>query len=79
MNKERRKKLKRLSEKISEIIEILEEVMEEEREAYENSPDNFKYGERGEEMDGYIELLDEAYDYLDDAKHSIDLIGDHEV
>lgn len=74
MNNTRRKRLSEAFEKISEVKDILEEVKDEEQEAYDNLPENFRYGERGEEMEGYIEMLDEAYGYLDDAESVIDQI-----
>ncbi|WP_417342047.1 hypothetical protein [Evtepia gabavorous] len=74
MNKERRKRLAEAFEKIGEVKEIIESVKDEEQEAYDNLPENFQNGERGEEMQGYIEMLDEAYGYLDDAESVVDQI-----
>lgn len=74
MNKVRRKKLGDAFDLIFQAKEILEAVKEEEQEAIENLPDNFRFGERGEEMEGYIEMLDEAFDYLDDANSVIEQI-----
>ena len=74
MNRQRRKRLTEAFEKISEAMEILEDVVEEEKESYENLPDNFRDGDRGEEMQGYIEMLEEAYGYLDDANSVIEQI-----
>lgn len=74
MNRQRRKRLTEAFEKVSEAMEILEAVKEEENESYENLPDNFRDGDRGEEMQGYIEMLEEAYGYLDDANSVIEQI-----
>lgn len=74
MNKIRRKKLGDAFDLISQAKDILEAVKEEEQEAIDNLPDNFRFGERGEEMQGYIEMLDEAYNYLDDANSVIEQI-----
>nr|UVM81305.1 MAG: hypothetical protein [Bacteriophage sp.] len=74
MNRQRRKRLTEAFEKVSEAMEILEDVVEEEKESYENLPDNFRDGDRGEEMQGYIEMLEEAYGYLDDANSVIEQI-----
>lgn len=74
MNKQRRKKLETAFDLICQAKDILEEVKNEEEEAYENLPEQFRYGERGEEMDGYIGMMDEAYGYLDDANSVIDQI-----
>lgn len=74
MNKQRRKRLTEAFEKIEEAKEILEGVKCEEEESYENLPDNFRDGDKGEEMQNYIEMLDEAYGYLDDANSVIEQI-----
>lgn len=74
MNKIRRKKLGDAFDLISQAKDILEAVKEEEQDAIDNLPDNFRFGERGEEMQGYIEMLDEAYNYLDDANSVIEQI-----
>ena len=74
MNKDRRKRLSKVYKLIEEAKAILEEVKDDETDAYENLPENFQNGERGEEMQGYIEMLDEAYNYLDDASSVVDQI-----
>ena len=74
MNRQRRKRLTEAFEEVAEAMEILEGVVEEEKESYENLPDNFRDGDRGEEMQGYIEMLEEAYGYLDDANSVIEQI-----
>lgn len=74
MNRKRRKKLEEAFDKISDAMEILDDAISEEQESLDNLPDNFKYGERGEEMQGYIEMLNEARDYLDDANSVIEQI-----
>lgn len=42
--------------------------MDDEQEAYDNLPESFQNGERGEQMSGNIELLEEVTGYLEDAK-----------
>ena len=74
MNRSRRKRLQEAFDLVCQAQEILEEVKEGERESLENLPDNFRYGERGEEMEAYIEMIDEADGYLDDAKSVIEQI-----
>lgn len=74
MNRQRRKRLTEAFEKVAEAMEILEEVKSEEEESYDNLPDNFRDGDRDEEMQNYIEMLDEAYGYLDDANSVIEQI-----
>ena len=74
MNKARRKRLQEAFDLVAKAQEILAEVREEERESIENLPDNFRYGERGEEMEANIEMIDEADGYLDDAMSVIEQI-----
>lgn len=74
MNKQRRKRLGEAFDLISKAEEIIEEVKDEEYEAKENLPDNFRWGERGEEMENYIEMMDEAIGYLQDANSVIEQI-----
>lgn len=74
MNKERRNRLTKAYELINEAKIILEEVRKDECDSYENLPENFQNGGRGEEMQGYIEMLDEVYNYLDDASSVVNQI-----
>lgn len=74
MNKERRKRLGEAFDKCAEIVEILESVKEEEEEAYENLPDNFRDGDKGDEMQNYIEMIEEVTGYIEDAQSVIEQI-----
>lgn len=74
MNKQRRKRLGIAFDKVSEAMEILEQIKSEETDSYENLPDSFRDGYKGEEMQGCIEMLEEAYNYLDDANSVIEQI-----
>lgn len=74
MNKERRKKLENAFDKLCEVQEIMGKVRQEEYESMENLPDNFRFGERGDEMQNYIDMLDEAAGYIDDAKSVIEQV-----
>lgn len=74
MNKQKRKRLGEAFDLISQAEEILEEVKEEEEDSYENLPDGFRNGEKGEEMQSYIEMMDEAIGYVQDANSVIEQI-----
>ena len=74
MNKARRKRLGEAFDLIGTAQDILRCVREEEQEAYENLPDSFRDGEKGEEMQNYMEMIDEAEGYLDDANSVIEQI-----
>lgn len=55
-------------------MDILDEVKAEEYESLENLPDNFRNGDRGEEMQTYIEMIEETSNYLDDARSVLEQI-----
>lgn len=74
MNKQRRKRLSEAFDKLCEVGEILEEVKNDEQDAYDNLPENFLYGERGEEMQNYIDMIEEVDGYIEDAKSVIEQI-----
>ena len=74
MNKQRRKQIEKAFELIGEAEDILESAKSEEQDAYDNLPENFQNGERGEEMQGYIDAMEEAYDGLDTACSAIEQI-----
>lgn len=68
MNKTRRKRLAEALDLISQAKDILEEVKGEEQDAFDNLPENFQYGERGEQMEEYISDIEEAFDNLEEAE-----------
>ena len=74
MNKERRKRLGKAFDLVTEAEQIIQEVMEGERESMENLPDNFRYGDRGDEMQNYIDMMDEVIGYCQDAESVIEQI-----
>ena len=74
MNRQKRKRLGKAFDLIAEAEEILEEVKSEEEDSYENLPDNFRDGDKGEEMQNYIEMLDESIGYLQDVNSVIEQI-----
>lgn len=74
MNKQRRKELAKASKLISQAQAIIESVKEEEENAHDNLPESIQYGEKGEQMEEYIDTLDEAYGMCDDLMSMIDEI-----
>lgn len=67
MNKQGRKRLAEAALLIEQAKDIIVEVREEEEEKLENMPESFRYGEKGEQMETYIEYLNEAEENADDA------------
>lgn len=67
MNKQGRKRLAEAAALLEQAKDIITEVREEEEEKLENMPESFRYGEKGEEMEQYVEYLNEAEEQVDDA------------
>lgn len=67
MNKQGRKRLAEAALLMEQAKDIIVEVREEEEEKLENMPESFRYGEKGEQMETYIEYLNEAEEKADDA------------
>ena len=67
MNKKRRKAIEDLSAKIEELKGELEFLQEEEQEAFGNLPESLQGGERGQQMETYIDQLGYAVSSLEDA------------
>lgn len=74
MNKARRKKLGEAFDLVNSAKEILEDVREEEQEAYENLPESLQNSGKGEDMQNYMDMMEEAANYLDDANSVIEQI-----
>ena len=66
MNKSRRKECERIAALLDEARTALEYVKDEEQDAYDNMPEGFQNGERGEKMEECIAALDEIIDGLGD-------------
>ncbi len=71
MNSSRRKRIAEAAELLEQARGILEECKDEEQEAHDNLPESFQQSERGEEMESYIEVMEEAQDYADSAYAAI--------
>ena len=74
MNKARRKELDRAADMLREAYSIIESCRDDEEDAYDNLPESFQDGERGEEMQEYIDVMDEVMDQIDDAANAIEEI-----
>ena len=86
MNKERRKELEKiivnielwkedvwqLVSRIEDIKSLIGLVKDEEEDAYDNLPEHFQEGERGDQMQSAIDSMESAVDSLDE------IIGDLE-
>ncbi len=77
MNKGRRKAIQDIIDTISDKCDELEILTTEEEDAYENLPENFQEGERGEEMEGYIDILEGCVsDLTDVCERLVEIVGE---
>ena len=67
MNNERRKEIEKAIKYIEEAQEIISSMMDEEQEAYDNLPESFQYGDRGEQLQENIDDMDSCGDTLQDV------------
>lgn len=74
MNRERRKRIKKLQESLSEIQSELQNVLDEEQEAFDNLPESFQESEKGERMQEYIEYMEEALSSIEESIESLNEI-----
>ena len=79
MNKIRRKQLQEASELIAKEQGIIESVKDDEQEAHDNLPESIQYGEKGQQMEEYIDMLDEAYGQCGDLMSIIDEIQEEQA
>ena len=67
MNKTRRKILEGIIEVLQEQKTAIESVCEEEQEAYDNLPENIQETDKGETMQGCIDMMQEVVDACDET------------
>ena len=68
MNKIRRNQLKAIQEKMAELRDMIDAVLSDEQEAYDNLPESFQDGERGEAMQTAIEAMESAMESCEEAE-----------
>lgn len=71
MNKKRRKKLEQAQIMLDNAVSILEDVQEEEQEAYDNMPESFQEGEKGEKAQSAISSLEDAVSSIEQTISSL--------
>ena len=71
MNKEQRERLSQILDALNVALNDIDEIKCEEEEKYDNLPENFQYGEKGEAIQDGISSLEDAYSYLDDVISSL--------
>lgn len=71
MNRKQRKRLDELLRIIASAREEIEAMRDEEQDKYDNMPESFQQGERGDAMQTGIDLLDGAATALDDVESNL--------
>ncbi|MBQ7349231.1 MAG: hypothetical protein IJW47_04480, partial [Clostridia bacterium] len=64
MNKQRRKRIDELIEQLESVKSEIETVLEEEQEYFDNMPESFQYGEKGEKAEEAIRSIEDAVESL---------------
>lgn len=72
MNKARRQSLEKARSLVDEAIAIVEEMKDEEQDYYDQMPESFQGGEKGESAQTAIDELESAATFLEDAGNAID-------
>ena len=72
MNDARRKELDRAFGLIEEAKSIVDSVKSEEQDAFDNMPEGFQQGERGQAMEAAISAMDDVESDLDNAISNIE-------
>ncbi len=67
MDKERRERISEAVGLIHQAREILEEVLDEEQKCYESLPEGMQNGEKGEQMQENMEIIEDVLGCLEDA------------
>jgi len=76
MNKQRRKEVARAVAMIEEAKSILETCRDEEQDYFDNMPESFQDGQKGEDAQTAIDALDEAVSQMDDVSQALgDIAG----
>jgi len=72
MNATTRKEIQLIIEILAGNKERLEEIRDSEVEKYDNMPESFQEGEKGEAMQTWIDAIEESVDNLDSAIDSLE-------
>ena len=72
MNRLRRAAIRRVMAKLEDLKSEIEEIRDAEQDAYDNLPESFMFGERGEAMESAIDSLEEAADGVDAALEALE-------
>lgn len=72
MNRDRRERLLDAASQLTEAIDTIRDVQEEEQEAFDNMPEGFQSGSRGEKMQIAIDKMDEFISQIESVQFDIE-------
>lgn len=71
MNNNRRKQIDEALAKLAEAREAIESARDEEQEYFDNMPESFQQGDRGQKAEEAVDLLQTACDQLEEIESSL--------
>tara|TARA_R110002020_G_scaffold297118_2_gene512905 strand:- start:19 stop:267 length:249 start_codon:yes stop_codon:yes gene_type:complete len=71
MNNARRKKIKKICNQLEELESQIREIEEEEQDAFDNLPESLAETERGDQMQEFLEILDQAAGQLEESQETL--------
>ena len=72
MNADRRRRIGMLRTQLEDIRDLVEPLKDEEQEAYDNMPESFQSGNKGEQSQAVIDSLDSASQSVEESRNYID-------
>lgn len=75
MNDKRRAAIRALFHRVTELRAELETVRDEEQDYYDNMPDSFRDGEKGDKAQEAVDALDEAVNGLENVESVLEEFG----
>ena len=76
MNADRRKRLNEIGLHIASMKDDIQALLDEEQEAYDNMPESFQNGERGEKAQEVISTLEDAINHCDEIEGALTGAGE---
>ena len=77
MNRDRRNRIDKVLGQLEELKQEVYDILDEEQEAYDNLPESFQNGERGDSMQEAIDALENAGNSFDDVIEYLEEANDH--
>lgn len=72
MNKQRREQIQKAINELDSVMSIVEDAASEEQEYFDNMPEGFQQGEKGERADEVASELEEARSNLEDCLNALE-------